>query len=45
MKELAKIAQKHGFKAVPYSGVVMVWDKDGAIAVKTLAQLKEWMGY
>jgi len=45
MKELARIAQKHGFKAVPYSGVVMVWDADGCIVIKTLAQLREWLGY
>ena len=45
MKELAKIALNHGFNAVPYSGAVMVWDVDGSIIVKTLAQLKEFMGY
>lgn len=45
MRELAKIAHQHGFNAVPYSGVVMIWDKDGCIAVTTLEQLKEWLGY
>jgi|GEM_PF-5209759 len=45
MRDLAKIALDHGFNAVPYSGAVMVWDADGCIIVKTLAQLKAWMGY
>jgi len=45
MKELTKYALKHGVNAVPYSGAVLVWDQDGCIAVKTLAQLKEWLGY
>lgn len=45
LKMIARFAQTHGAGVALFAGVVLVWDKDEAIAVKTMQQVKEWLGY
>ena len=45
MKHLAHLAQSHGFNTALFSTFVLVWDKDGSVAVTSATALKQWMGY